>query len=147
MNREQSDGIVKRVYVLWNQTPKDVDLVCDAWWRFLHDLEVVDVHAAVDDLMVMEPRFMPKVGEVRRMVLAPQHSAPSPIEAWQQFQLRLKALHSGNTLPAVHDLVMVTMRRLGGGDGMHTNGDREMFMDLYKTMVADYDMDRYRVKR
>jgi hypothetical protein len=147
VNREQSDGVVKRIHVLWNQTPKDIDLVCEAWWRFLHDLDANDVHGAVDDLMVTEPRFMPKVGEVRRMALAPDDSVPSPIEAWQQFQSRLKAVNSGNSLPDVHELVMVTMRRLGGGAGMHTNGDREMFMDLYKSVVAGFEAERYRVKR
>lgn len=147
MNREQSDGVVKRVHVLWNQTPKEIDMICEAWWRFLHDLDISDVHAAVDDLMMAEPRFMPKVGEIRRMVLAPQVSAPTPIEAWQQFQSRLRIANSGGQVPDVHELVLVTMRRLGGGAGLHTNGDREMFMDLYRTVVLEFEAERYRVKR
>lgn len=146
MDRAQVDGVVRRVHVLWNQPPKDLDEIGAAWWRFLHDLESEAVHQAVDDLMVDEPRFMPKVGEIRRRVLAPQVGVPAPIVAWAQFQARLRGAATGSMVE-VHELVLETMRRLHGGEGMHTNGDREVFMDLYRSVVAEVESERYRVQR
>jgi hypothetical protein len=145
MMDSEVDALVKRVCVLWNR-PFSPDMAA-AWKPFLVDLDTNSVRDAVDAIMVRGDRFLPTVGEVRRIALEPSNQPPAPLEAWAQFQTRLRAATSGLAIPPVHDLVLETMKRIGGGAGMHTNGDRDAFVAAYAAVVGEWEAERFKVNR
>lgn len=118
----------------------------EAWKLMLHDLDFDGCLKALKDLAVTET-FMPRPGHIRRTVLAPKDPIPAPLEAWLQFQSLLKSVTSGtyNTDP-VHSAVQETVKRLNGGYGLYTNGDREAFIDVYKKVVAEIEARLYAVE-
>lgn len=145
MNDAEVDAVVRRVCVLWNRAHSPE--MTAAWKPFLIDLDATAVRDAVDSIMVRGDRFLPTVGEVRRIALVPQNQPPAPLVAWNQFQTRLRAATSGVVLTPVHDLVLEAMRRIGGGAGMHTNGDRDAFLAVYEEVVREWEAERFKVKR
>lgn len=152
MNKEELVKIVDKVCSAWNQAPaanskKDM---YTTWFHVLADLDAGDVDLAIDDLIVEDERFMPRVGTVRKRVLAAKVGAPpEPIIAWQQFRALAETAHSGDSPIDVHDLVRVTLTRLGGAGAfsLHTNGDREMFIAVYKTVLAEWEKQNYGINR
>lgn len=118
-----------------------------AWKPFLLDLDATAVRDAVDAIMVRGDKFLPTVGEVRRLALEPSNPPPAPLVAWNQFQARLRAAASGFAIPPVHDLVLETMKAIGGGAGMHTNGDRDAFLAAYQAAVDKWEAGHYKVNR
>jgi hypothetical protein len=145
MNDSEVEAVVKRVCVLWNRQPSP-DMAA-AWKPFLADLDAVAVRDAIDTIMVRGERYLPTVGEVRRMALEPRNAPPAPLVAWNQFQTRLRAATSGLAIPTVHELVLEAMRRIGVGAGMHTNGDRDAFMAVYDDVVRQWEAEKFKVKR
>lgn len=149
MKREEADSLVVRVQTLWNRpsSPTERKLLQDAWWPFLEGVGADEARDAVDEIIVRGDRFPPTVGEVRRIALKPLNPPPAPLVAWTQFQDRLKAATAGVSLPEVHDLVLQTMKTIGGGNGMHTNGDRDAFLAAYGHAVAHWENEHYKVRR
>lgn len=148
MTNEETVKIVDKVCSAWNQTPpmsskKDMYFT---WFHVLKDLEWDSVDCVIDDLIVEDDRFMPRPGTVRRRVLAGKIGAPpEPIIAWQQMRAAAESIGSGVDSFQVHDLVRVTIAKLGGAGalGMHTNGDREAFFTVYKSVVAEWERKNY----
>lgn len=148
MTNEECVKIVDKVCAAWNQTPpmaakKEMYLV---WFTVLKDLNFHQVNLTVDDLIVEDDRFMPRPGTVRRRVCALNIEAPpEPIVAWQQMRVAAESMGAGLDGEVLHPLVRETISRLGGGSAlaMHTNGDREAFFTVYKSVVAKWERENY----
>jgi hypothetical protein len=63
------------------------------------------------------------------------------LEAWLQFQAAQKSVSNGTAWVEPHECVVATMRRINGGAGLHTNGDREMFVEVYRLVVAEFEAE------
>ena len=134
--------LVDRALASWNVEPSKARLqtVYDAWMHLLHDLNAVDCQRELSLLAVEGSPFLPRPGELRRRVLKEQLNAPAPLEAWMQFQAMLKAVTSGtHNLVELHPCVISTVRKIGGGYGLHTNGDRDMFVGVYTKVVSEFE--------
>lgn len=150
MNKTELVDVVDRVYASWGQqiNLKDQKHVYEAWFRILFDLPKDVVDSVVDEL-VIDNSYMPRPGAVRRRAVdltSGEDLIPSGAEAWQQFRRAAEAAHSGNqTNNITHPLVSQTVKALGGVSAynLHTNGDREMFLDVFSRVVKDYERARY----
>lgn len=138
MTREQLIELVDRMLATWNTDPnKDARKnLYKAWWSILHDLEHGACDRALTAIAVEASPYQPRPGEIRRRVILTD-IPPHPLEAWAQLQQATTALAAGTRPDGVHPLVLDTMRRIGGGAGLHTNGDRDAFCDLYRTVCTE----------
>lgn len=149
MTKTELCQIVDRIYLSWNQqiNPVYQKQVYEAWWRILSDLDKEAVELTLDEL-VIENSYMPRPGEVRRRTVNTIHGVfvPGGGEAWLQFRRAADAAHSGNfSSEPIHALVSQTVKVLGGvtSYNLHTNGDREMFLNTYDKIVKEYEKDLY----
>ena len=150
MTNEETVKIVDKVCSAWNQmltlaAKKDMYVT---WFHLLKDIDFDDANRVIDDLIIEDERFMPRVGTVRRRVLSAQIGAPpEPIVAWQQMRVAADSIGSGVDSFDIHELVRVTIGRLGGASALalHTNGDREAFFTVYKSVVAEWERKNYGV--
>lgn len=105
--------------------------LAETWWEELGHLGYHDVLAAVRRLSP-EPR-LPSPIAVRIEV----SGAPDPYEAWAEVQRRAEAVNSGQQGWEVHPAVAETVRRLGGSNRLGgTNGDRDVFVKMYKKVLV-----------
>lgn len=152
LTKEELKEIVDRVYASWNQQvpASTAKVVYNAWWRILHDLTVVETNEAIDAL-VIEDSYMPRPGSIRRLVISSQgglEAPPAPLEAWQQFRSMAEAANSGQYREmVVHPVLRGCVTALGGSAafGMHTNGDRTMFLEAYERAVQGWERETYAV--
>jgi hypothetical protein len=151
MTKNELCAVVDRVYASWGHqiNLKDQKHIYDAWFRVLFDLSKDAVDAVVDEI-VIENGFMPRPGQVRRRTVDYERADGGEVlsggEAWQQFRRAAEAAHSGNqTGNTLHPLVAQTVKALGGVSAynLHTNGDRDMFLDVYGRVVRAYEAERY----
>jgi hypothetical protein len=142
VTKDDCVALVDRMFATWGQDPSKAHraATAKAWWVLVHDLDAGDCHRALTELAVTAT-FAPRAAEVRRAVLLVD-APPAPAEAWATFQAMLRAVNAGAAPPECHPLVRACIGRLGGGSGMHTNGDREVFTGVYRTLVADWERDQ-----
>lgn len=131
-------GLVDRAFATWNIDPSKSrrKLAVEAWSVLLHDLDPTACNEALTYLAVTKD-WMPRPADIRRRVLADRLTAPAPPEAWVQYQAAVRAVSNGTAPSGVHECVAVTVRRLGVG--LHTNGDRDLFVQVYGDVVADFE--------
>ena len=153
MTDQEVIAVVDRVCSAWNQNLATLAKkeMYSTWMHVLSDLDNAAVRRVIDDLIIDDERFMPRVGTVRKRVLSKTVGAvpPDPIVAWQQFRVAAEAAGSGVGTVDLHDLVRVALGRLGGTGafGMHTNGDRESFFTVYRAVVSEWEQVHYGIKR
>ena len=152
MNKEEIVKIVDRVCSAWNQMPamQSKKEMYETWYHVLKELAALDVLRVIDDLIVEDERFMPRAGTVRKRVLATKVGAPlEPIIAWQQFRSIAESAVAGVEMLDMHPLIKVTLARLGGTSAfaLHTNGDREAFLTIYRSVVAEWEREHYGISR
>ena len=71
MDKDALAGAVKQVCINWNLPtvgPPFQDR-CRLWWDFLSDVEIDLVNDAIKQLISLDQRFPPRVGQVRRLVI------------------------------------------------------------------------------
>lgn len=150
MTKEELVEVVDRIHATWNHqiNPNNQKVVYDAWWRILHDLNKNDVDTALDTLTIQDG-YMPRPGAVRKQTINNQHNwkPPTHIEAWQQFRIMADSAHTGTYTgnENIHPLVKTTVKELGGTNSynLHTNGDRQQFIDMYTTVVDRAEQEMY----
>jgi hypothetical protein len=150
LTKEELVEVVNRIYASWNQTVPAANsrTVYNAWWRVLGDLTVVDVDQAVDTLII-DDSYMPRPGAVRRLVIERLTQAPpppAPLEAWQQLRAMSESAHNGSFAPTdLHPCFAAALRKLGGPAalGLHTNGDRDAFCQIYEKVVLDWEREQF----
>lgn len=147
MTKNELVAIVDRIYASWNQSVPAASskTVYEAWWRILGDLTVVDVDGAIDALVARDS-YMPRPGTVRRMVLLSRvaEQPPAPLEAWLLLRDMAESVHNGIYVHAgIHECLTEALNRLGGVSALslHTNGDREAFVQIYSKIVTDWEDD------
>lgn len=152
MTKTELKAIVDRIYASWNQTvpAANARTVYESWFRILQDLTVVDVDEAIDELVIQD-RYMPRPGTLRRLViekLAQMPPAPAPLEAWQQLRAMSESAHNGAyARPEMHPCLAGTLQKLGGSAalGLHTNGDRDAFVEIYTKVVHEWEMQHFKL--
>lgn len=145
MTKSELEEIVERIFLSWNQKVPTVkeerQRLLKAWWRPLNDLTADQVNAAIDSLLVTDT-YMPNPGLVRRRsFLSNEQQVPSALEAWASFQTISAAASTGQFLEVdLHPCIREAIRRLGGtaSYSMHTNGDRQAFIEVYNTVAEDW---------
>jgi len=138
MTKDELVALAERCWATWNQWPPDQKAAYDAWWRMLSDLDAASVDLMITRLAVSNS-FCPKVGELRRLVIG--NDAPSASEAWSAYLKLDSAINHGTQVPVVDEIVKRTVQRCGSG--LHTNGDRQFFVDAYNEIVAFWRQDKY----
>ena len=152
ITKEECAELVRQAYATYNQTlPKmDEKVTFRAWYQLLKDLEYDDCQKAFIRLAT-HATFMPRPGDVRRSAIDAQTKIPPHLDAysaWGIFQQIVREVNSGTQteIPKPEALIK-TLQQLGDGAlGMHTNGDREVFVRTYERVCADIDKEKYAIK-
>ena len=148
MDKDALAGAVKQICVNWSLPtvgPPFQDR-CRLWWDFLNDVEIDLVNDAIKQLISLDQRFPPRVGQVRRLVIDMKlkDPIPSPPEAWAQLRSAIDASEAGVTFQKPHDLVGQTMRSFpNSGTALRTNSDRDLFLSAYDRIVQNAEKERY----
>lgn len=147
MTKPELIALVSRAFASWNQDPSTEHrkAVYTAWFDVLHDLDASACERALTELIV-EDSYFPRPGRIRKLVIDAAHpdTAPAPIEAWSQWLSYAAAANSGNVGADLHPLVRATVAKIGSAAAsMHTNGDRDQFIQIYETVRAADDRTRY----
>lgn len=150
MKKTELVELVDRVYATWNQVvpQSSAKVIYEAWWRLLSDLSPEDCHRSVD-LLAIADSYMPRPGALRRHVFHQGQNnqsslAPQPAEAWATLQAVAVASARGEYLQVqLHPCVQKAVALLGGTAalGLHTNGDRNSFTELYKEVVDTWEIE------
>lgn len=148
MTVEELEKLLDLALGAWGQQPPRAELgrLRAAWWRYLGDFDQSEVLAAIDDFISSSPRWMPRVGEVRRKVIESRvGSPPSPGEAWAALLQWRSDIEYGLVPDDVHPLVKDTVVRLGAAAaGLYSNSDRDFFTKEYEKTCEEYYSRKYR---
>lgn len=106
----------------------------------LSDLPLEGCHQVVDSLAISDS-YMPRPGVVRRALLSLNTTNPPPSagEAWANLQQVAAAAASGEYIQvSLHECVSEAVSLLGGTAALalHTNGDRNSFVEEYNLIVS-----------
>ena len=149
MDKDELATAVKQVSVNWNLPtagPPFQDR-CRLWWDFLNDIEVGLVNESIKQIIALDQKFPPRVGQIRRLAIdmkLKEDPIPSPPEAWAQFRQAIDASEAGIHFRKPHDLVGQTMRSFpNSGAALRTNSDRELFLSAYSKIAANAEKERY----
>lgn len=136
MTKDELSEIVDHVNASWGLNPykDELNRQRKAWWHFLSDLESRKVMHTVDG-MAVTGGFPPRPGDVRRItLLGPTLTA---MEAWGELQKARESVYGGGVATPMSDMTRRVVERLGEqAKGMHTNGDRDKFIEAYNAVVA-----------
>ena len=154
MTKGELVELVDRVWATWNVVVNmDARKASyEAWFRVLKDLDIEPCHEALDDLAVEDRPWQPRPGTLRKKVIDngdPHGAVPTAFEAWTQYRSKVIAAASGAEAIPLHPLVRATVDKLGTSSehALHTNGDRDMFMKAYESMMNQAEENRYRIQR
>jgi hypothetical protein len=152
VNKEQTIELVRQAYATYNQAVPELDTkdIYRAWYDLLHDLDYEQAKAAFLDLATYE-RFMPRPGDIRRRTIDSNTKIPVQLDAysaWGMFQTIIKNANSGtHTNVQKPDALIKVLEQLGEAAwGMHTNGDRDVFVRTYERVVSEMDKEKYAIK-
>jgi hypothetical protein len=151
LTKEELAGLVDRVYALWNQTvPQNKQKeIYQAWFSLVGDISL-DTALRVVEQLALDDTYMPRPGTVARAAHLLESSkggtgaAPSWMEAWAILQKMAAGAYSGATTPeSLHVCLSRTITLLGGTAalGLHTNGDRNSFAEVYRDVVKEWEND------
>ena len=139
--------------VSWDKPidPNSLKIRARGYWEYIADLPHDAVQIVVRNLATAGRKWMPRPGELRVATIAMMQEdemPPTAEEAWTSLLTISSAIHDGTTDYAkAHPVLAQTIHRLGSGAiGLHTNGDRDMFIRLYEQEREKYLLDRYGVK-
>lgn len=152
MELEELTQLVIHAHIHWNNslssTPNIRKEVISVWKSALNGVSHEVATRAIRELSLSET-FMPRPSVVRKraliisgVVVAP----PEPAAAWAEVQRLGRSVSSGTIQPAqVHDCVLKAIHIMGGIStiAFTTNGDRTQFIELYKTVVTEWESQAY----
>ena len=153
MNKLELADIVDQAYATFNAALPQEELrekaVYRAWYDVLHDVEYPEAKRAILDLAV-KTVFLPKPGDVRRAAINTRIGMTQfddPYVAWGKLNTISQEVNSG-LYPSmeVSPALAKTIKNLGqAAYGLHTNGDREMFIRVYDQVTQELSSEHYRV--
>ncbi len=151
ITKAQTSDLVRQAYATYNQTIMlaDEKFVFRAWYDLLCDLAYDDVRLAFLELATHE-KFMPRPGDVRRLTIDTTTKVAPFLDAyssWGIFQGVVKSVNSGVQTNVVKSEALIkTLQQLGDtAYGMHTNGDREVFVKVYENIVSQLEQNKYSI--
>ena len=152
ITKEEIKELVHQAYATYNQQLFELDKTPTyrAWYALLHDLPYAEVSAAFVRLATFE-KFMPRPGDVRRAVIDYQTKTPKHLDgysSWGLFQTIVREVNSGvQTNVPKPEALTKTLKQLGdAANGMHTNGDRDVFIKVYEKVVEALEQEKYAIK-
>jgi len=154
MDKQQTVTLLERIWAVWNlDFPAATRKAAyESWYRVLVDLDYEECVDALDEIIVEDKPFPPRPGTLRRRVIDARHSdgrPPSAADAWSRYRRNAIAAANGEAIEPLPPLVAQAIKGLSQGSGheLHTNGDRQLFVQIYENILASYEADRYRVQR
>ncbi|MCB0999827.1 MAG: hypothetical protein KDB40_11065 [Acidimicrobiales bacterium] len=145
-----TESLLRSALANYNQRV-DASMMADmvaVWRRILGDLDEKACRAALAEIIITED-WMPRPIQIRKRVIDARDPRPriEPTEAWSQWTTWCRIIQSGGQPRTdLHPLVRETVRRLGdAAKGMHTNGDRDVFVNAFEKVWQDDDLQRYRL--
>lgn len=131
----------------WNLrlTPAQANDQARTFLRYLQDLDITYVKAALDQL-VLEDGPPPHAGTVRRLAIDladPEGVPPSPDRLWLELRGLADRLEGGLPYGVPSRWLSVMLEHGKDLLGLRTNSDRDMFTRLCKEEIRRYEMERY----
>jgi hypothetical protein len=153
MTKEEIVDLVELAYASFRVEFPEEDskqaAVWRAWYELLGDVEYSEAKKALMVFAVSGP-FMPKPGEIRRSAINTRIGITqfdAPYVAWGKWLTLSREVNSG--MPPsmeVSPALSKTVKLLGeSAYGMHTNGDREVFCQVYESAVKELESDMYKI--
>lgn len=153
MTKTEAVALVEQAYATYRldlpETDEKLTAVYTAWYEILWDLDIADVKKAFINLAISST-FMPRPGEVRRATINGRIKIPqsdNAYVAWGKWLTLSREVNSG--MPPsieVSPALSTTIEQLGQtAYGMHTNGDRDVFVQVYERVVNELEAQLYAV--
>jgi hypothetical protein len=153
MTKSELITLVDQAYATFRidlpETDEQVTTVYTAWYELLWDLELEETKKAFLK-MAITSTFLPRPGELRRATINGRINIPqsdNPYVSWGKWLTLSKEVNSG--MPPsieVSPALAKTIQQLGEtAYGMHTNGDRDVFVQVYEKVVLELEAELYAV--
>jgi hypothetical protein len=153
MTKTEAISLVEQVYATFRidlpESDEKQTAVYSAWYELLWDLEYEEVKKAFLSLAITN-RFVPLPGEIRRATINGRIKKPqldNAYVAWGKWLTLSREVNSG--MPPsieVSPALSKTIEQLGeSAYGMHTNGDRTVFVQVYDRVVIEIESQLYAV--
>jgi len=151
MTKTELIELVKFVYAMYNQQLLKIDEkeINRAWYSMLEDCTYEEAHEAFMDLAVAEV-FMPKPGQLRRAIIDARIKVPPHLDGYSAWGIFVSIQRDANfgtqTNIPKPEALQKTLERLGDSAySMHTNGDREVFLKVYNSVVDELQRQKYKI--
>lgn len=139
---EEISSLLDRAISSWGLQlpPVDKAKLAKVWFRYLGEFTFTEIEETIDYFVGVSPRWMPKVGELRRRLIEQREETPlSPAEAWGEYLRWSEEADSGLVPHQLDPHVRDTITRLGNAAaGLFTNKDRDFFIDAYRSTLDRY---------
>lgn len=153
MNKTEAISLVEQAYATFRldlpENDERLTAVYMAWYELLWDLEYEETKKAFIKMAVTST-FLPRPGELRRATINGRNKMPpldNPYVAWGKWITLSREVSSG--MPPsieVSPALSKTIEQLGEtAYGMHTNGDRDVFVQVYERVVTEMEAELYAV--
>ena len=150
MTKTEILKLIRTVYGAFNQIvhKSDEPFFIEAWHALLGEFTYEEAFSNAMAVASIS-KVMPTPGGIRRYIIDSSvgERPPTAQEAWAWLQQRNQEMNSGTwSQQDPHPVIVETMRALGTAvTGLHTNGDREYFSDVYNSKLQKYEVSRYKV--
>ena len=151
MTKTETVNFVELIWATWpnnDLTATAKKTHYEAWHRMIHDLPEQECLRALDEFVLEDKPWPPRPGGIRRRVIDrrdPDGIAPTPVEAWAQYQKGLASAVSGADFTPLHPVITKTLKSVASSSerGLHTNADRNIFTATYEENLRQYEVERY----
>ena len=133
MTKDELVELVQHANALWSRTPSLADVKAQnrAWYALLQDLDFGACKDAIERLSFSR-QFIPRPAEVR--IAARGIQWPTPLQAWVAYQNMRAAVANGTSTPDFDPRLIPWFKTIGAL-GLHTNGDRDLFISEYQKYI------------
>lgn len=151
MTKAEVVALVDRIFSTWSVeiSMAQRKSTYESWYRIVRDLDFGQVSDVLDLIIIEDKPWPPRPGTVRRRTIDHFSKDPLPPEgpqAWAEYRASVTAANNGENFRPLHPLIRETLRRSGADTQvLHTNGDREIFLKIYETVLSESELERYRI--
>ena len=150
MTNEESNEIVKKAYAAHNQTLLRASIadVNKVWFDLLGEFDKTVVYDTFLELTTYSV-YMPTPGNIRKAIIEKRIGRiPTGLAAWGTLQKLARNAHSGTYEDiAIHPVLKMTVEEVGHqAYELHTNGDRELFIDTYMKVSERYQREQMKLQ-
>lgn len=146
MQKAELTAIVDLVCSNWGSPDGGKVPLYRTWWRYLSDVEYSDVLTVIDNMIIENVRWMPRVGEVRRLAIDNANGFshyPDGERAWFLAAQRWEAVAMGIDPPGsgdekIDELVGIAMREAG-------TPEKRAFISAWTNVLRSDELKRYAI--